>query len=85
MKDYKECSDDEFNEAMDVMRALKAGTISIETVSTAQLNIMYTKMRADYSHLSGVAGSYAMGLRISTRKTMETLEAELIRRKTILS
>ena len=83
MKNYKECTDTEFNKALDVMHEIKAGTVSIETVATAQLYIMYTKMRADYSHLSNVVGSYALGLRISTRKIMETLEAELIRRKII--
>jgi len=83
MKNYKECTDTEFNKAIDVMHEIKAGIVSIETVTTAQLYIMYTKMRADSQHLSGVGGSYAMDLRIATQKMVDTLAAELIRRKII--
>jgi len=83
MKNYKECSDTEFAEAMDKMHRVEIGNIKPETLSTNQLYIMYTKMRADSQHLSGVGSSYAMGLRIATQKIVDTLAAELIRRKVI--
>lgn len=81
MNNYKECSNTEYKEALDVMHEIKTGTVSIESVPTDRLYIMYTKMCADCSHLSGLSGSYAMGLQISTRNTMKILETELIRRK----
>jgi len=83
MKNYKECSDTKFAEAMDKMHRVEIGNIKPESLSTDQLYIMYTKMRADSQHLSGVGGSYAMDLRIATQKMVDTLAAELIRRKII--
>lgn len=83
MKNYKECSDIEFAEAMNKMHRVEIGNIKPEVLSTDQLYIMYTKMSADIRHLSGVESSYAMGLRIATQKIVDTLAAELIRRKTI--
>jgi|GEM_PF-1607552 len=83
MKNYKECSDTKFAEAMDKMHRVEIGNIKPESLSTDQLYIMYTKMRVDSQHLSGVGGSYAMDLRIATQKMVDTLAAELIRRKII--
>jgi len=68
---------------MDKMHRVKIGSIKPEVLSTDQLYIMYTKMRADSQHLSSVGSSYAMGLRSATQKIVDTLAVELIRRKII--
>lgn len=80
MKNYKECSDAEFEAAMKTRRDIKCGTVKPEDVPTEQLFIIYTKMDADLFQLSGADGSYAIGLRISTRKSRDAAETELKRR-----
>lgn len=80
MRNYKECTDAEFAEAMGKLYQIKNGNIKSEVLPTAQLYIMYTKMKFDNQHLSGVNGTYAIGLRIATQKVKDALAAELIHR-----
>ena len=81
MKNYKECSDDEFNEAMAVLQEVKNDNSIIKSVPTPQLYILYTKMDGDLNTLSRANGSYAIGLRISTQQTKEMLKMEMLCRE----
>ena len=80
MLNYRTCNDIKFRFAMDTLHQLKSGSVDITTVSDEILHIMYTKMHGDLHQLSGVNGSYATGLRISTQKNLELLHAELVHR-----
>lgn len=83
MDNYKDCSDEEFNLALRDLHSLNTEAAQIREVPTERLYVMYTKMEADYRHLSSVRTSYAMGLGISARRTAGALEAELKSRNAI--
>ena len=73
MLNYKECTDEKFREAMDIIK-----TKPLTLVPTDLLYIAFTKYAADARSLGRVAVStYHFDILRSTKRTRNTLGAEL--------
>lgn len=71
MKDYKECSDAEFKNAMAKKDA------DVETLTNQELYILKTKFYADAAQCRNGSSSYAMGLSISSSNRAKRYDDEL--------
>lgn len=74
MLNYKECSIEDFNEAM------KQKNVDVKDISNAHLYILYTKFKADASTCFRASTSYASGLGRSSENQANLYKEELIRR-----
>lgn len=62
MLDYRECSIEDFNKAMENKNE------DVKTLSNEHLYILYTKFKADASDCFQVGTSYAMSLSMRSKK-----------------
>lgn len=71
MLDYRECSIEDFNKAMENKNE------DVKTLSNEHLYILYTKFKADASDCFQVGTSYAMSLSMRSKKRANAYKAEL--------
>ena len=74
MLNYRDCSIEDFHAAMQQKNA------DPSTISDEDLYILYTKFKADARHAAYTAGSYAMGISISSKQRAEVFKQELHKR-----
>lgn len=83
MKNYKECTDDEYSATMKTMHEVAAGKTPLSDVPASALNIIITKMDADAAYLKSVGSSYASGLGSKSQNTADAFRCELDRRNAL--
>ena len=74
MLNYKECSIEDFNAAMQQKDA------NVQSISDSHLYILYTKFKADASRCFYAGTSYAAGLGHSSENKASVYKTELQRR-----
>ncbi len=74
MLNYKECTIDDFNNAM------KEKNGDIKTISNEHLYILYTKFKADASQCFYAGTSYSVGLGKDSESQAEIYKKELLNR-----
>lgn len=78
MLDYKECSIEEFEAAMQQKNA------DVSAISSERLFILYTKFKADACACSRARTSYAYGIGIDSSRKANSYKEELQRRGFII-
>lgn len=71
MLNYKECSTEDF------INAMKKQNADIKSISDSHLYILYTKFKADASVCFGAGTGYATGLGIISRNKAASYKEEL--------
>lgn len=74
MLNYKECSIEDFNNAM------KNKDADIESVSSEHLYILYTKFKSDAEQCLYVGKTYSIGIGKSSENRAKIYKNELLRR-----
>lgn len=74
MLDYRECSIEDFNKAMESKNE------DVKTLSTEHLYILYTKFKADASACFQAGTSYAMSLSTRSKNRANAYKEELQQR-----
>lgn len=78
MLNYKECSDEEF------INAMREKNEDVTTLSTEHLYILYTKFQADARHCFYAASSYARDVGAKSENQAKIYKQELQKRGVIV-
>lgn len=75
MKNYKECSDEEYERALS-----QKNTKNLKEITDEDLYILYTKFMHDYCTIDSSWSSYTLDLSIKYKQRIDLYEKELKRR-----